>query len=136
MTEGGHAGMTMTTRTKTRTLAASAARRMAVKAHMPEVGARARTLATGAKAASRPVWLFVAAEVVVVGALLGLAAIWAVRLVSTMDPIAGAPWQALVVFPLLGAGGRALRLWRPGVTMHRWHGVLVRRIDRRWAGQR
>jgi hypothetical protein len=43
------------------------------------------------------------------------------------------PWRALVGVPFVGAGAYALRALKPVDVVRRWHGVVVRRIDERWA---
>jgi hypothetical protein len=89
-----------------------------------------------AASTSRPVWIFVTVETVAGGLLLVLALIAVARTVASIDVGHLPPWRGLAVFPLVGLAAQGLRALRPGAVARRWHGVIVRRIDERWADER
>ena len=89
--------------------------------------------ATQAARASRPVWVTVAAEALIVLAGLGLAGLWTARLATGIDTTSPPPYEALALFPIVGAVARLARLSHAGRALHRWHGHLLRAVDQRFA---
>lgn len=94
---------------------------------------RLQSTAQAARNASRPVWVTVVAEALVVLAGLGLAGWWAYQLAAGIDTSTPPPYEALALFPMIGAVARLARLSHVGRALHRWHGHLLRVIDQRFA---
>lgn len=95
--------------------------------------AAVKTFVSAVRATSRPVWVFLAVETTIVAALLTVATLWVHGLTTAVDLHRFPPWLTLAVFAPLGAAARTLHLAHVGQAAARWHGVLVRRVDQRWA---
>jgi hypothetical protein len=86
-----------------------------------------------AEATSRPVWVFLVAELVAGLGLALAAGAGLARLAGAVMLEELPPWPLLPLVAAAGAAARVLRAASPIEALRRWHGVIVRRIDERWA---
>jgi hypothetical protein len=97
---------------------------------------RTKVLFAAAAETSRPVRVFLVVEAT---AALGVALVLGKVAAGVAGSIAVddlPPWRVLAVVPALGAAAELVRATQPVAVLRRWHGVLVRRIDERWADER
>ena len=97
---------------------------------------RTKILFAAASAMSRPVWLFLAVEALVAAGAVVVVGVLARRAYAAIDLSELPPWRALVGCLVLGGVAHVVRAARPVDVLRRWHGVVVRRIDERWADDR
>ena len=97
------------------------------------VPAAVKTFVSAVRAASRPVWVFLAVETAIVAAVSTLVALRVHGLTAAVDLHRFPPWPTLAVFAPLCFAVRTRRLAHVGQAARHWHGVLVRRVDQRWA---
>jgi hypothetical protein len=97
---------------------------------------RTKVLFAVASETSRPVRVFLAVEGT---AALGLALLLGKLAADVVGSVALdglPPWRLLAMLPALGAAAELVRASRPISVLRRWQGVLLRRIDERWADER